>query len=142
MLFSPDNKVMQLCAKGIETEGTGDFNVARTFYLEAWQLALSATEQFTVAHYLARNVSVEESLYWNKLALEYAKCVNKEEVKSVFPSLYLNLGKSYEDIGDQINAGKYYNYAAQHIPFLDEDGYSKMIKSGVEAALIRISCCE
>jgi hypothetical protein len=45
--------------------------------------------------------------------LEHANVVNDERVKEFYPSLYLNLGRSYELVGDQNEAQRYYNLAAK-----------------------------
>jgi hypothetical protein len=56
---------------------------------------------------------VEESLRWNQIALERAEAVNDERVKEFYPSLYVNLGRSYEVTGNQSEAQKYYDLAAE-----------------------------
>ena len=55
----------------------------------------------------------KKSLRWNQLALKHANAVNDERVKGFYPSLYLNLGRSYELVGDQGEARRYYDLAAQ-----------------------------
>jgi len=52
-------------------------------------------------------------LCWNQLALKHANAVNDEKVRDFYPSLYLNLGRSYELVGNQDEAQKYYDLAAQ-----------------------------
>jgi hypothetical protein len=47
------------------------------------------------------------------VALEHAHAVQNERVKEFYPSLYVNLGHSYEVLGDQVNAQKYYQLAAE-----------------------------
>lgn len=139
MLFNPDNPVVQLCAKGIETEGTADFEAARALYLQAWSEATNDIEWFTAAHYLARNrTNLHEQLKWNELSLQHALKVDTPEIKSTYASLYLNLGKSYEDLGDMQMAADCYMQAAQNITYLGSDGYGKMIGGGIAAALERV----
>jgi hypothetical protein len=57
--------------------------------------------------------SVEESLRWNQMAWKHANAVTDERVKDFYPSLYLNLGRSYELAGDQVEAQRYYDLAAE-----------------------------
>ncbi|MHB8206405.1 hypothetical protein [Mucilaginibacter sp.] len=54
------------------------------------------------------------------------------------PSLYLNIGKGYEDLKEFEKAAENYQSALTYINFLHEDGYGKMIKGGVENGLERI----
>jgi len=44
--------------------------------------------------------------------LERAFAVKDERVKEFYPSLYLNLGKSHENLGNQLEAQRYYTLAA------------------------------
>lgn len=65
------------------------------------------------AHYVARfQETPEETLRWNQAALKHADAVKDERVKDFYPSLYVNLGRSYEVLGDQVNAQSYYQLAA------------------------------
>jgi tetratricopeptide (TPR) repeat protein len=140
MQFDPNNEVIQLCAKGIETEGTGDIDAAKALYLEAWGKATNNMEWFTAAHYLARNqTDLNEQLKWNMLSLEYALKIDDEAIKGTYPSLYLNMGKSYEDLGNIPEAAKYYTLAQDHTHYLPDDGYGKMIRGGITEALKRVN---
>jgi len=44
--------------------------------------------------------------------MKKADSCNNEEVKEFYPSLYLNLGRSHELLGNQEEAQKYYDLAA------------------------------
>jgi hypothetical protein len=44
--------------------------------------------------------------------LKCADAVNDDRVKDFYPSLYLNLGNSYELLGNQAEAQKYFKLAA------------------------------
>lgn len=139
MLFNPDNPIMKLCAKGIDTEGTGNIAAARVMYNQAWEQATNHVEWFTAAHYLARNNNdLQEQLRWNDLSLQHALKVEDADIRGTLPSLYLNLGKSYEDLGNIIQAKECYIKAAENIRHLKEDGYGRMIGSGIMAALERV----
>ena len=107
MQFDHENEVIQLCAKGIEEEGR-DIAAAKALYHKAWEKATNHTEWFTAAHYMARNQQdVNEALKWNLLSLEHALQIDDAGMKSTYPSLYLNIGKSYEDMGDMHEAAKH-----------------------------------
>ena len=61
------------------------------------------------------------------------------DVTETLPSLYLNAGKCYEDLGDFDSAREHYQAALSHLHFLPADGYGKMIKAGVHNGIARIS---
>lgn len=54
-----------------------------------------------------------------------------------YPSLYLNIGKSYEQLDNPEEANRNYQLAADFTEFLPPGRYSDMIKSGIAAALGR-----
>jgi len=86
---------------------------ARLLYGQAWEARTDDYNACIAAHYVARfQDSAEESLYWNQLALKHANAINDERVKDFYPSLYLNLGRSYELVGNQAEAQRYYELAA------------------------------
>lgn len=138
MPFDADNKIFQLCAKGMEEEVIGNIESAITLYNEAWQAAQNDFEALTASHYLARNrENPAEELKWNLQSLANANNTEGDEIKSYFPSLHLNTGKSYEKIGDWKKATQHYKIAESFIACLPADGYGKMIQSGIAAALER-----
>jgi rifampin ADP-ribosylating transferase len=139
MQFDHDNKIVQLCAKGIMTEGEGKIPEARQLYDQAWDMAQTDFEKFVAAHYLARNQpDINENLKWNEIALQHALAVNEESVAMCYPSLYLNIGKSYEDMVNIDEALKNYLLAKRYTDKLTDDGYSNMIRAGIEAGLQRV----
>lgn len=139
MKFDPQNAVVQLCQEGIQAEGFGHPDSARDYYRRAWELASNDFEKFTAAHYMARNQeNTQDELYWNLLSLEHADAVNSEQMKPYYPSLHLNIARSYETMGKLETAAKHYQLAADYIPHLSQDGYGRMIASGIHAALRRI----
>jgi len=108
------NPVIQLCIQGAQAEFEHRLDDARALYQQAWKLHADDYEACIAAHYLARfQDSAEETLRWNQIALERANLVNDERVKDFYPSLYLNLGRSYELVGNSDKAQQYYNLAAE-----------------------------
>ncbi|MEJ0054464.1 MAG: hypothetical protein WDN75_01735 [Bacteroidota bacterium] len=61
--------------------------------------------------------------------------VDDQQVKASYPSLYLNIGKGYEDIHDYAKALKNYQFGLSFSQFLLEDGYGKMIRADSPAEL-------
>lgn len=141
MYFDPENKVVQLCAQGMEMEGNGASPEAAKFFYEAWKVSENGFEKFTAAHYVARvQKSVTDKLHWDNLSLHHALMIDSEEVKSTLPSLHLNVGNCFENLGDFLNAKSHYNKALANCVFLPADGYGEMIRSGIQKGLERISC--
>ncbi len=138
-MFDVNNPVVKLCAQGIATEGAGDIAAAKELYGQAWSIAANDIERLTAAHYMARNQSPQEQLYWNQLAVDHALNVKEESVTAILPSLYLNLGKSHEDLGDIVLAAKHYLLAERYTGQLADDGYGRMTRSGIAAALARVN---
>jgi hypothetical protein len=109
-----NNPVIKLCIEGTHSEFEGRKEDACDLYRQAWEAATDDYEACIAAHYIARcQDSPEEILRWNQLALERADAVKDECVKDFYPSLFLSMGRSYELLGDQTGAKKYYHRAAK-----------------------------
>ena len=140
MTFDPENRIVQLCAHGMALEGKGDKKGASQLFLQAWLRSATDFEKFTAAHYAARHQpTIEDKLEWDKLALEFALKINDDATKGYFPSLYLNIGKCYEDLQQFESARQQYKLALSFLSSLPEDGYGKMIRSGVYKAIERVA---
>jgi tetratricopeptide (TPR) repeat protein len=138
MEFDPNNKVVKLCAQGMQVEAEGKIDAAHNFFQQAWDIAENDFEAFTAAHYLARNQKdPNDVLKWNLEALNRANAIDDEEMKDHYPSLYLNAGKSHETLGNIEEANKYYQFAADYSSFLPLGKYGDMIRSGIAEALKR-----
>jgi rifampin ADP-ribosylating transferase len=132
MQFDQNNKVVKLCAQGMTLEAEGKNEKALELFQLAWDEASDDFERFTAAHYVARHQdNVVAKLEWDELALQSALKINDDTVKGAYPSLYLNVAKCYEDLEDIPNAAKNYLLALSFADLLPDDGYGKMIRSGV-----------
>ena len=108
------NPVVQLCMQGTSAEFEHRLDDARALYQQAWDAHSDDYEACIAAHYLARfQDTPEKSLHWNQIALDSATAVNDERVKDFYPSLYLNMGHSYEVLGNKEEAKKYFELAAE-----------------------------
>src|SRR3954471_17141781 len=117
MEFTGDNKVLQLCAMGMEKENSPE--EALKLFEEAWKTASTDYEKSMAAHYMARHQNeVSEKLTWDKVALKHALNIEDEKIKSTLPSLYLNIGKCYEDLNDFDNAIHNYHAASSFAEYL------------------------
>jgi tetratricopeptide (TPR) repeat protein len=140
MQFDPENKVVKLCAAGMAKEVSGCPDEAAQLFLQAWHEATNDFERFTAAHYVARHQNtVADKLKWDETALNLASKLSDENVKSSYPSLYLNIAKCYEDLENFPNALKYYRQALSYVIYLPDDGYGRMIQSGIENGIARVS---
>jgi tetratricopeptide (TPR) repeat protein len=108
-----DNPVIQLCSQGARAEFEGRREDAVRLYRQAWESAQDDYEACIAAHYVARfQENPEDSFGWNQEALKRAYQVDFEQVKDFFPSLYLNMGRSYELLGNSDEARRFYDLAA------------------------------
>ncbi|MEO6760479.1 MAG: hypothetical protein ABIO24_13555 [Saprospiraceae bacterium] len=140
MTFDPSNPIVQLCAQGMALEAEGKIPEAHQLFQQAWEAATNDFEAFTAAHFLARNQpDAPSNLHWNLEALHRAQAIPDESVQSYLPSLYLNVGKSHEQMDDLEQAVGYYRQAAEHSHLLPIGPYGDMIKSGISSALARTS---
>jgi tetratricopeptide (TPR) repeat protein len=106
--------VIRLCIQGVQAEFEHKMDLARSLYLQAWDLSQDDYQACIAAHYVARfQETPGETLHWNQEALRRAERVGDERVQEFYPSLYLNLGYSYEVLGNQAEAQKYYDLAAR-----------------------------
>jgi tetratricopeptide (TPR) repeat protein len=136
--MDPDNPVVALCAQGMEAEGDGRAADALALFTEAWQRRTDDFEACVAAHYVARHQDTPElTLHWNRLAVDHADAAGDDRVRGFYPSLYLNLGRSYEDVGDRAEAARWYTRAGERLADLPDGGYGDLIRQGVSRALSR-----
>ncbi|MCB0538559.1 MAG: rRNA adenine methyltransferase [Bacteroidetes bacterium] len=140
MQFDINNKVVKLCSEGMELEGQGRKKEALKLFQQAWDEASTDFEKFTSAHYVARHqANIQDKLKWDETALNLALKIDDENVKGALPSLYLNIGKCYEDLNDFQNARTNYELALSFCNLLPDDGYGNMIKGGIINGLDRMT---
>jgi tetratricopeptide (TPR) repeat protein len=109
-----DNPVVKLCIEGTQAEYEKRDADARALYEQAWRAARDDYEACIAAHYMARHQErPEDALYWNQEALDRANAIADERVQEFYPSLFLNMGHSYEMLGNQVEAQRYYRLAAR-----------------------------
>src|SRR5690606_10599129 len=117
MQFDTDNKIVRLCAEGMDMEGKGHPEAAGRLFLQAWNRAATHFEKLIAAHYVARRQStVAAKLEWDKKALESALLLG-DEGRAFLPSLYLNIAKCYEDLQQPDKAMQHYGLAQSFAHF-------------------------
>src|SRR3569833_4289988 len=105
MKFDPENKAVKLCAEGMQLEGEGRQEEAAALFNQAWAEATDDLEKYTAAHYVARHQNgPADKLLCDEKALSFALKIQDESMKGSLPSLYLNIAKGYEDLGDNTHA--------------------------------------
>ena len=109
-----DNPVIKLCMEGTQAEFQGLVDQARSLYQKAREVAQDDYDACVAAHYVARfQENHQDRLYWNQVALDKANAVKDNSVQEFYPSLFLNMGQSYELLGDFSEAKRYYGLAAK-----------------------------
>lgn len=117
-----NNPIIKLVQSGKVLEKDGKTKEAHDVFMQAWESASDDQEKCIAAHFVARNQnSSEEALKWNLEALAKADRFLNKEIKSYYPSLYLCVGISYENLKNYIDAKKYYELAFERISDLSKD---------------------
>ena len=133
MEFNPNNNVVKLCLQGMAMEEKDEPEEARKLFLQAWNEATNDLERFLAAHYVARHQEhVPDKLRWLETALQFALKTNDDAVKAAFSSLYSDIAKCNEDLGDADNAKR--NYALA-VSFADKPSDNGPFYHGTKADL-------
>jgi len=112
MPFSPNNPVVKLCVQAMNMEEKGQQSEASALFLQAWNEATDDFEKFIAAHFVARQQeTVAAKLGWCETALQHALSANDMGAISALPTLYSNIARCYEDMGDVDNANKHFALA-------------------------------
>jgi tetratricopeptide (TPR) repeat protein len=139
MQFDPENHINKLCAEGMLLEGEGKPQEALVVFEQAWQNATNDLEKLTAAHYVARRQkTIADKLTWDEIALNLALKISTDDIKAIYPSLYLNVAKCYEDLQDFAKAKDNYLLALNFTTFLPNDGYGDMIRAGINNGINRV----
>ena len=138
--MDPGNPVVKLCVQGMQAEAEDRLDDALQLFTQAWQASTDDYEACIAAHFLARQQDdPQETLRWNQEALQRAEAVGDERVSGFYPSLYLNLGFSYELLGDLEQANRCYELAAGRIGDLPDGQYTEVVKDGIARGRRRVS---
>lgn len=138
-VMNPENPVVKLCVQGMEQESQGNLEGASRLFLSAWSQSTDDFERCIAAHYVARHQKgPEDALTWNQRSLELARAVGDDRVTGFLPSLFLNMGKAYEDLGKSDDARKCYIEAQQVVASVPEDRYGRLIRDAIERGLARV----
>jgi len=137
-MIDGDSVVARLCAAGIAIDG--DAAAAGALFRQAWDARRDDYEASIAAHFLARHQpSLDESLYWNRVAAEHAEAVTDERAKPLLASLYLNLADNYVALGDSANAIIVAEQGVAALQFLPADGYRDFVSRGLQRVRARLA---
>lgn len=137
--MDPDNPIIRLCVQGTECESSGRLAEALEFFMSAWMRSKDDFERCIAAHYVARHQEEPvDALMWNQRSLDHANAVADERIREFYPSLYLNMGKAHEDLGNRDDAKRFYQTAETLLGSLPMGQYSTVVRGAVERALVRI----
>ncbi len=106
------NPIIQLCMQGTRAEFEHHSEDARRLYQQAWDSAQDDYERCIAAHYVARfQDTPQDTLHWNQTALDCALRTDNDSINEFLPSLYVNMGHSWEINGNRDKAEEYYTLA-------------------------------
>jgi hypothetical protein len=102
-----------------------------------------------VAHALADvQDDLHDELRWDQRALEAAEAITDERaaqagvafpVRAFYPSLHLNLGDVHRRLGNVDEARHHLDRARAAVDALGDDGYSRMIRGGLDRLAERLA---
>jgi tetratricopeptide (TPR) repeat protein len=137
--LDPNNPIVKLCVQGIKAETEGRFVDAAADFNQAWIESTNDFELCIAAHYVARHQKdPAETLRWNQTALAHALAADDAAVNDFYASLYLNLGYSYELVGDTTEARRNYELAAANTNGFADNRYAAIVKDAIGRGLQRV----
>ncbi len=137
--MDPNNPVVKLCIEGMQAEGAGQLAAARALFLQAWAARQDDYDACIAAHYVARHRPPAETRHWNQVALDHADLADATLTEEFYPSLYLNMGWSHEQLGNLAEAGRYYDLATAKLDILPDGPYAEVVRKGVAAGRARLA---
>lgn len=146
-----DDPVMVAIVAAQTLAVTGDRAEARAAYERIWaDLGPDGDPLHVVAlaHQLADlQEDIEDEVAWDLRALAAADSLTDErarayhaslQVRGFYPSLHLNLADDYARLGRRAQAREHLAAAEAALPALGEDGYGRMIRSGIAGVRERL----
>lgn len=121
--FDLNNVIIKLCMSGMSLEDGGNIEGAIMMFQKAWDDATDDYEKFIAAFHLARQQkSITDKLKLMETSLQCAININDDNVKSAYSTLYLNIAKCYEELGDPDNATRNYELSNSYKGVPSDEG--------------------
>lgn len=138
--------------KGIELSQAGQREAARELFARVWDEMGGESRDPMHACALAHSMAdvqddVHEELRWDLLALAAADGLTDERagragvtspVTGFYPSLHLNLGECYRNLGEPDAARDHLALGLASVEHLSDDGYGQAIKRALAALSERL----
>lgn len=126
MEFNPNNNIIRYCIQAMDMEEKNKPEEAKKLFLQGWAEATNDFEKYLTAFFVARHQDdISDKLQWLETSLQLALKINSDTVHTALPTLYFNIAKCYEGLGDIEKAKKYNDIAISHkeniadkLPFL------------------------
>lgn len=150
----PRDVVIERISAAVADYGAGDRDGARAQLAQVWSeiQAGDALHRCFLSHYMADlQDDVRDELTWDQRALSAADEVTDEranafarqfggalDVRTLYPSLHLNLGDDYRRLGAAARAREHLALAQQTMHVLPDDGYGRMIRGGIATLAERL----
>ena len=132
-----NNSIIKLVNEGMKMEMQNKIDLAQNLFIQAWDESSNDWEKCIAAHFVSRHQNNhEDTLKWNMESLNRANKVLEDKIKNYYPSLYLSVGISYENLGNYIEAKKYYNLAFEKIPDLSTDKNNEEYNKGIRESIL------
>ena len=137
----------------VTTSLTGDRERGRALLIDCWSATAPAdhAQRCVLAHYLAdTEVELDAEVAWDERAIqEFASTLDDDlapigipSARGMAPSLHLNLGDGYLRQARVVDARAQLDLALAAVDALTEDGYSRMIRNGLDALQARIDSAD
>jgi hypothetical protein len=137
-MIDGDSVVARLCVAGMAIDG--DAVASGALFRQAWDARRDDYEASIAAHFLARHQpSLNDCLYWNRVAAAHAEAATDERAKPLLGSLYLNLADSYLALGHLAQATMVAEQGVAALRFLPADGYRDFVSRGLQRVRARIA---
>ncbi len=150
-MTEPDETMTRI-GHGVELGQRGEKEDARRLFTELWAQIGPAGDplhRVALAHAMADvQDDPQVELAWDLRALQAADLVTDQRaaqagvtspVSGFYPSLYLNLGEDYRKLHDLPAARRNLELGRAAAQALGDDGYSMMIKRGLDALATRLA---
>jgi len=144
--------IMARIGEGIALRERGERGAARDLFAQVWSEIGGDNgdplHRCALAHSMADvQHDMHEELAWDLRALAAAHLLTDERaarggvavsVAGFYPSLHLNLGECYRELGELDRANEHLDRGRAAVVALGNDGYGRMIKGGLDRLADRL----